>query len=155
MSARKLFEKAKAELLQIEQKSSDLREEVENIQGVMSDAFRMLLVEEKILSQKPWVLNIHPHACELVCKENSSSWEELSDCVESNYHCSFLLKDSDGTLCFDDGEISISIHDVNHLKSVIDTYELQVSLSAQTSFDKEKMQKTLAEIEKWESIFKK
>ena len=113
-------------------------------------------MEEKIRGQKAWSLNIREHEFYLEADSFSDDWKELSEVAETNYHCSYLLEgegnNDDATIRFDDGTITISLRNPNHLQALIAKYDLKVYMSKQTIYNKKVLQETLQKIEKWEKI---
>lgn len=153
MTAREKFETAKTKTDEIRQQIDALYEEQRIADKETNEAFQDLLIEEKILGQKSWALTFrNDKRIELVCDAYSSDWKELSQFVETNYHCTFSLNTTD-YISFDDGEISISIASIEHLKYLINKYSIKVHMSTETERQIKEMTETLAGFHKWQESF--
>ena len=155
-SARTRFEQTQKEIKDAEDKFATLSEEQYQARLRAQQAFADVLVEEKILSQKPWSLCISDNYCYLKCDVDSNDWKALSDFAESNYHCAFPLpgneKETEPSIRFDDGEITISLKGIKDIPGFIAKYNLNVHLSKDHKILKAKLLKRLHEIDEWEKI---
>lgn len=152
MSARDNFNDLKTQMKTLELKARDIEDERGELGLKCNEAFRDMLIEDQMLSQKTWSLSISMSGCGyLTCDAGSREWKELSEFAETNYHCRFSLSD-DEDLRFDDGEISIFLKDMKHLQSLIQKYGMTVHLCDAAVKNIKAMEVSIAEIKKWQEI---
>jgi hypothetical protein len=159
MSAKDIFEKFKAEVDECEALEEANRKRLHDAKSNMDKAFSQYLIDEKILAQHPWylhieTLNLHAITARLICSVRSREWPELSEIAESNYHCTFELKDRD-YIYFDDGQISIQVLNIDNLIHYIQTYHLDVRVPKSLEKKREELKRALSVIEKWEAALPK
>lgn len=153
MSAREEFNKAKEKVAELRKQGQALYELESAAAEEARLAFQKLLVEEKILSQKTWGLDVNSAGTVyLRCDVYSDEWKELSEFAETNYHCRFSLGEDD-YIFFDDGEISIHIRDMNQLKLFMEKYGMRVHLSESSKENLRVMKETIAKTEAWMKAF--
>lgn len=152
MSAREVFLSLKKQMDDMSLQAKVLEKNHFNLGKETAKAFRAYIIEEKLLSQKPWSLQIdYGGSGYLKCDVDSSEWDELAKFAQTDYHCQFELSDNE-SLRFDDGEITIRLKDIAHLQYLISTYGLNVRLNASAEKNIAKMESALTELKKWAAI---
>jgi hypothetical protein len=161
MKARERLQAARAALDSLEAQEEALRKQKREVGTEAGRAFRDLLVEEKLLGQKVWVLDVRDaHDCYLECEARSRDWSELSDFAETSYHCSYLLEGTEGgnddaEIVFDDGRIIINLRNPDHLQALVDRYGMMVRLTEHLASKKQTLLDTLKLIGTWEQVLRR
>lgn len=146
MSVKEEFEALNAKIETITQQTNELHKKSVDLQMKRDALLSDYLLEESILSQKPWRILGEDRWCRLECVKRSSDWKLLSDLAETNYHC---YKDFGNgiSLHFNDGRIELSFRDgISQMAEFIKTHKITI-LDSDIRKRYKKLQKDIAALE--------